>query len=226
MAKQKTSAWQKRTDTTRRAFASNRTIKNTFLIYCEGANTEPEYFKTFPVTTETEIEAVGLGRSCTALVEKVIEMATNEGILTGQKEFDPDRQIWCVFDKDKKGQAGEDEDFNNAIILAQQQGIKVAYSNDSFELWLVLHDRFLDSALHRSQFYDILTKKLGYNYERYGKEKDYAKKLYAFFENTQPQALIYATKLHKKQADLKPSEQNPCTLVYELVNELNKCLKK
>ena len=102
----------------------------------------------------------------------------------------------------------------------------MAYSNDSFELWFVLHDRFLDSALHRTQFYDILTKKLGYNYERYGKEKNYTKKLYAFFEKTQSQALIYAAKLHEKQADLKPSRQNPCTLVYELVNELNKCLRK
>ena len=94
------------------------------------------------------------------------------------------------------------------------------------ELWLVLHDRFLDSALHRTQFYEILKKKLGYNYERYGKEKAYAKKLYAFFEKLQPQALTYAAKLHKKQSHLKPSQQNPCTLVYELVNELNKCLRK
>jgi hypothetical protein len=213
-------------DTTRRPFALNRSVKNTFLIYCEGVSTEPEYFKAFPVTTETEIKAVGLGRSRTALVEKVIQLAKFEGFLKDQKEFDPERQIWCVFDKDTEGAAGEDEDFDNAIILAEEQGIKVAYSNDSFELWLVLHDRFLDSALHRSQFYDILTKKLGYNYERYGKEKNYAKKLYAFFEKTQSQALNHAAKLHKKQADLKPSIQNPCTLVYELVKELNKCLRK
>ena len=56
--------------------------------------------------------------------------------------------------------------------------------------------------------------------------KVYAKKLYTFFEKTQVQAIAYAAKLHKKQSDLKPSQQNPCTLVYELVNELNKCLRK
>ena len=226
MSKQKNKAWQRRTDTTRRAFALNRTIKNTFLIYCEGINTEPEYFKAFPVTTETKVETIGLGRSCTALLEKVIQLATADGFLKDQKEYDPERQIWCVFDKDTEGVADEDADFDNAIILAQQNDIKVAYSNDSFELWLVLHDRFLDSALHRTQFYEILTKQLNYNYEKYGKSKENAKKLYAFFEKTQRQALSYAAKLHKKQSHLKPSQQNPCTLVYELVNELNKCLRQ
>ena len=65
MAKQKENPWQRRTDTTRRASALNQAVKNTFLIYCEGVNTEPEYFKAFPVTTETQIEAIGLGRSST-----------------------------------------------------------------------------------------------------------------------------------------------------------------
>jgi hypothetical protein len=65
----KNKAWENRINTSRRR-VPNRDIKNTFLIYCEEVNTEPEYFKSFPVTTETEVIAIGLGRSHRALVEK------------------------------------------------------------------------------------------------------------------------------------------------------------
>lgn len=40
-----------------------------------------------------------------------------------------------VFDKDDF----PDEDFNNAIQKAKAQGIKVAYSNQAFEYWFILH---------------------------------------------------------------------------------------
>jgi hypothetical protein len=109
--------------------------------------------------------------------------------------------------------------------LAHQHGIKTAYSNDAFELWFVLHDRYLQGALHRSQYYEILSQKLGYNYVRYGKEKEYAQKWYGSFLKNQPNALKFAEKLFKTQKDLPPSQQNPCTLVYELVGALNKCLR-
>jgi hypothetical protein len=221
----KNKAWENRIHTSRRR-VPNRDIKNTFLIYCEGVNTEPEYFKSFPVTTETEVIAIGLGRSHRALVEKIIQLLEKNSYLEGQKEYDADRQIWCVFDKDIKGDTHEDHDFNSAIELAYQHGIKAAYSNDAFELWFVLHDRYLEGALHRSQYYEILTQKLGYNYVRYGKEKEYAQKQYAFFLKNQPVALKFAQKLHQSQKDLTPSQQNPCTLVYELVLALNKCLRR
>ncbi len=51
------------------------------------------------------------------------------------------------------------------------------------------------------------------------------KKLYLFFLKNQPVALKFAAKLYQTQKDLQPSQQNPCTLVYELVLALNKCLK-
>jgi hypothetical protein len=80
----KKKAWENRVNTSKRR-VPNREIKNTFLIYCEGVNTEPECFKSFPVTTETEVIAIGLGRSCRALVEKIIQLLERDNYLAGQK---------------------------------------------------------------------------------------------------------------------------------------------
>jgi hypothetical protein len=199
----------------------NIAIKRTFLIYCEGENTEPEYFDSFPVTTETEVKPIGLGRSRTALVEKVLE-------LIAKIEKDNDQEIWVVFDRDVKyeNKEQEDKDFNEAITLANKNDIKCAYSNDCFELWFVLHDEYLESALHRTQIYSKLSEKFGFNYEKDGKGKDFAKSLYPMFLDRLPYAIRNAKRLHSVHSDKEYHLQNPCTTVYELVEALNENLRK
>jgi RloB-like protein len=199
----------------------NIAIKNTFLIYCEGKNTEPEYFKSFPVTTETDVKAIGLGRSKTALVKKVIE-------LIAKIEKDEDRQIWVVFDRDVKYEIKEqeDKDFNDAIKLARQNGIYCAYSNDCFELWFILHDEYIQSAIHRTQIYDKLSSNFGFNYEKEGKDKDFSKSLYPMFLDRLPFAIRNAERLYKFHTDKEDCDKNPCTTVYQLVEELNKNIRK
>jgi hypothetical protein len=196
-------------------------IKKTFLIYCEGVNTEPEYFESFPVTTETKVEAIGLGRSRTALVEEVIE-------LIAKIEIDADQEIWVVFDRDVKYDNKEqgDKDFNNALNIAKNNGIKCAYSNDCFELWFILHDEYLESALHRIQIYSKLSKKFDFNYEKDGKGKDFAKSLYYTFLDKMPYAIRNAKRLHLSYSDKEYHLQNPCTTVYQLVEALNENLRK
>jgi hypothetical protein len=101
-----------------RDLSIKRQVRNTFLIYCEGTNTEPEYFKAFPVNTETIVRAIGLGRSRSSLVSEVIGRVSDQGYLRNQLNYDEDRQIWCVFDRDDRGLPGEDEDFDEAVRLA------------------------------------------------------------------------------------------------------------
>lgn len=96
--------------------------KPTILIVCEGKNTEPSYFNKFKLSS-AKIRAVGDGRNTISLVESAIEMRDG---------YD---QVWCVFDKDDF----DANDFNQAIQIATAQGLGVAYSNQSFEYWLVLH---------------------------------------------------------------------------------------
>jgi hypothetical protein len=133
-----------------RDMAKTRKIKSIFLIYCEGDNTEPEYFKSFPVNTETQVEALGLGRSRLALVKHILGLVKKKGLLVGQGNYDPERQIWCVFDRDERCFPGEDKDFDAAVALALKNGLRVAWSNDSFELWLYLHDAYIDTKVLRS----------------------------------------------------------------------------
>ncbi len=201
-------------------------IRNLFRIYCEGENTEPEYFKSFPVNTETKVEAIGLARSKTSLVEKTIEILTREQMLIGMSEYDEDRQLWVVFDYDKRADVDEAKDFNNAIELAIRNNIKVAYSNDSFELWFVLHYQYQTSAITRNEYYNILSKRLGIDYEEDGKSKDFAQSLYYILLDKEQVAIQNAKRLHESKKSDTYSNQNPCTTVYLLVEELNKCIKK
>jgi hypothetical protein len=195
-------------------------IKETFLIYCEGENTEPEYFKSFPVRTDTRVEAIGLGMSRTALVKEVIKRK--------RKNEDKNLNIWVVFDRDIRydNQVQDNQDFNNAIYLAEKNKIKCAYSNDCFELWFLLHDEYIETEMHRTQIFRKLSDKLELNYEKDGKGEDFAKSLYKTFLDRLPFAIRNAERLHLFHSDKEYHLQNPCTTVYQLVEALNENLRK
>ena len=149
-----------------------------------------------------------------------------------EKNKDEYDEIWCVFDRDlgrnkSSVEIGkENQNFNDAVELAERNGIKVAYSNDSFELWLVLHQQFIQAAMHRDRYFEILSNRFGINYEKAGKEKHFAKTLYLNFQSQQKTAIKFAKKLNEKHQGLAYSDRNPCTTVHLLVEELNKCLRK
>lgn len=193
--------------------------KKSFLIICEGKNTEPEYFKSFPVVTAT-IETIGKGASKTALVKKAMEEA--------RKMKYKGYEFWCVFDLDiKYDDATIKNDFDEAIDMAKQKGFHVAYSNDAFELWFVLHYKMIDTQLTRHQYYEMLREEWGFNYEKEGKEMAICKKNYKRLQNlpaSQEKAILRAEKLHKQFKDEKCCEQNPCTTLYALVRALNECI--
>ena len=201
-------------------------VKKIFIIYCEGENTEPEYFRSFPVNTETKVEVVGLGRSRLSLVKYILKLAKENEYLQGQSNYDPDRMIWSVFDMDTKGQEGENLDFNQAITLAKEEGLEVAYSNDSFELWFFLHFQYTDNLLHRTHYFEFLSQKFNINYEKDGKTKEFSQSLYSLLLPFQESALKYAEKLHKSHKGKDYCDRNPCTTVYRLIKRLNSSLKK
>ena len=103
------------------------------LILCEG-QTEELYFKGFK-KTNVKLEDTG-GLSNRQIVDYAIKRK-EEG------EYD---EYWVVFDMDYNPQKGDTQyfDFDNAISKAKRNDIKVAYSNDVFELWLYLHFYYTD----------------------------------------------------------------------------------
>lgn len=135
---------------------NEETIEKTkkFLIVCEGQNTEPLYFEGFPVPSKTVIIEGGKGTK-TTLVEYAIKI-----------KDDPEyagREVWCVYDFDVKPDetATQPQDFNHSILKAFQNNIHVAWSNDAFELWFVLHYQKIEAGITREGLYEILKDRWG-----------------------------------------------------------------
>jgi RloB-like protein len=177
----------------------------TFLIVCEGEKTEPNYFRSFPVSTRPEIDIVGAGCETIAVVNQAVK-------LRDKKSYD---RVWCVFDRDPSRVNNTKQRFNDALRLAEQEGIKVAYSNECFEIWYLLHFNFYNTAIPRSDYRKMLTKLLGYEYEKNSDD------MYAQLEDRQPQAIKQAQKLLASYNPPNPESDNPATTVHLLVEELN-----
>jgi hypothetical protein len=197
-------------------------IKKTILIVCEG-QTEELYFKSFEVLTEFKVEIYNTeGQSKLKLIE-----STKDIIDSFDTKFD---EVWCVFDMDKKRGADEFADFDNAITRALYLGYKVAYSNDAFELWFYLHYNLSESQHLRPFYYAELGKKFGINYVKDGKKYAFCLKIYDILKNdkdsSQEKAIERARQLFEQQENLPYHQQNPNTKVYELVEELNRNLRR
>lgn len=120
--------------------------KPSILIVCEGENTEPSYFNQFRLSSAT-VKSVGEGYNTISLVNRAIQ-------LTNERQYD---QVWCVFDKDDFSE----NDFNNAIQIAKANNFGIAYSNQSFEYWLILHfDDHQGAGMHRKDYNDKINELL------------------------------------------------------------------
>lgn len=178
-----------------------RDIRQRFLIVCEGEKTEPNYFRSFRVPTVV-VDVQGLGENPSKLVQSAKE-------LKSQDDYD---QVWCVFDRD----SWTEEDFNNAIKNAISLGFGVAYSNEAFELWYILHFEFLNTGIPRSDYQKKLASHLGHKY------KKNSETIYNELFNKQSTAIKNAENLIKQYEPHNPVTDNPSTAVHTLVKELNR----
>jgi hypothetical protein len=216
-------AWNKRTLGKKAYQEHSREQAKVFLIICEGMNTEPLYFKALPLGN-AKVDSYGLGSSKTALVDHVIQYVVSDRSNAG-------KEIWVVFDFDIKPDQVEQqkEDYNRAIELAAIKGIKVAYSNDSFELWFLLHYQHLEQKWTRHQYYQKLGEWWECNYEKEGKKGEFCRKIYQKLlddpRSDQNEAFSRASRMLSEQQELSFADRTPCTTVFELVKELNEYLK-
>ena len=114
---------------------SFRMPKHYLIIVCEGTKTEPNYFDPYRELLRNianiKIEIRGTGHNTLSLVELAIKT---------KKETNCD-SLWCVFDKDSFG-----SNFDNAISKAKKHNLEVAHSNESFEIWYILHFNYHHSG--------------------------------------------------------------------------------
>ena len=183
---------------------NTRPVRPRFLIVCEGAKTEPRCFRCFRANTDViDLKVVGLGDNTLSLVRRTCELMQAEDYA----------QTWCVFDRD----SFPPRRFNEALALAQRNGIQVAHSNEAFELWYLLHFHYHDTATSRALYGQLLTERL---------DKPYRKNtldMYDQLPERQPTAIKNAQTLRESYgSDHNPEKDNPCTTVYLLVQELNR----
>ena len=184
-----------------------------FFIVCEGEKTEPNYFKKFSVDVDIQLSK-GEGKDTKSLVEKAIELKN------GLKSDERDR-VWCVFDRDRNDQNPHDaQNFKAAITLAKTNGIKLAYSNDAFELWYLLHFHYYNTGISRKDYKNMLTKLLRHEY------KKNSETIYEELKDKQQDAIKHAKRLLQEYDRPNPESDNPSTTVHLLVEELNNFIPK
>lgn len=131
---------------------ARREPKRRFILYCEGKNTEPAYFKAMQRTCSSTLISVephgGVGVPKTIATEAVA-CAKSDGLALQSRRrmhsFERMDQVWAVFDRD------EHPDFQEAVMICERHGVQVARSNPCFELWLILHEQDYNRPNHRSK---------------------------------------------------------------------------
>ena len=131
------------------------------LIVCEDEATEKIYFEAaFPNLPENTVfvQPIGTGRDPLGVAEQAI--AEREKLrLKAKKEVD---EVWLVFDKDdadrEPGKLAKLERFELALQLARDENMQLAFNNEVFELWLLLHFVDVDATtpLSRQNIYEQL----------------------------------------------------------------------
>lgn len=209
----------------------SKKYKYLILIVCEDQGTEPYYFKQYKERFESllpdetvYLRTYGTGRDSLGVVNKAIEFRE---LLSEEAEGKVVDQTWAVFDKDDHDlNPKKIERFEKAFKLAEDSNIRVAYSNECFELWLLLHFDNVErtSSIPRQKIYKKLESyvvnniKSDFTYEHGHKDIiDIIKE-----HGDQTQAIIRAQELHKYHDEINhtPLESNPNTLMYRLILEL------
>lgn len=199
------------------------TRKYRYYIFCEGTQTEPKYFNAIkryieqnPVYKDMvliEIEPCGEG------TVKVLQAAENYIARNKIKSG----QVWCVYDKDDFPDKGFNAVPERMLMLNSMNDrlqYRAAWSNQSVELWFVLHFAYYASDNHRSEYIDFLIKK----FQELG-VGSYQKNMSNVFDILTDKgnpvlAQKYAERLLSNAKGKAPADVKPGTTVHYLVREL------
>ncbi len=189
------------------------------LVVCEGEKTEPNYFKAFKTINNESfvytVDAVGFGTNTIDVVKTAIKLQ-DEALV-------PFDAVWAVFDKD----SFPADRFNAAIQLGQDKGIYVAWSNEAFELWYLLHFHYRNTPMSRDEYKKAISDAVN----KSGQWKD--KKPYVYAKNDKSNyaimtqygsldnAIANSKKLNENFTNRRDFHtHNPCTTVHNLILQL------
>lgn len=193
-----------------------RQIKNKFYIITNGRETEKNYFE--------------LIKAKKSIYEVIVEFQNEDslGLVNYAIEKKKDaNQVWIVFDIDNE----KDNKLSQAISKADKNDINYAFSNISFEVWLVFHFMKIESEKTEKELEKILSKYLsgqknGLEYEKNNKEtlkKYFIPNYKNAVENSKIVYQKYNNEHLKKYGDKvarKIWEWYSCTKVFKLIEAL------
>lgn len=188
-------------------------LRNKIKIYCNSLETEYNYFNGM----KEKINKSGIKDISIEIIKtqkkggKDPVTAVNYAIKTRKDAND----VWVVFDKDEN-------DIEKAIELAGRNDVKIAWSNECFELWILNHFEKHNKYLDRNECIKSVNKEYKKEFKReYEKNTE---NIYNSLENRQEFAVAVSKKQHEMAIKEKktPNRANPCTLVYKLVEMLRR----
>ena len=173
-------------------------------VYAEGKVTEPAYLRCMmPMSRTVRLDVADSGGSAPMTLVR----AAREAVKANRRGDDFD-EIWCVFDCDEHPHVAQ------AIREARDKGIKTAFSNPCFELWLVLHIEDWNAPANRKEV-QVRSGELGLTDGKALANGAEAKLVEGYDEaKRRAQALDGH---HEGQA---PPRANPSTNVWQLVDSL------
>jgi len=199
-----------------------RSVRQYFLIVCEGEKTEPLYFEAFKadlpkgVLENTTLDIEGEGKNTVSLIKEIQKVREHRERASG-RVYD---QVWAVFDRD----SFPAQQFNNAIFKAKTDvpEIYCAWSNEAFELWYLLHFEFYQDAAschdYKARLEQAISQRIGkpFQYQKNDPGMFIILKTYGNLE----QAKRWAMELERRHDGENFADHNPCTKVFKLVQAL------
>ncbi len=193
----------------------NMPERDRILIVCQGKETERNYLEKMRehIFTKTELrEKVVIKIEVNSNApDDIVNCSIGE---MKSKKNEGYNQVWCVFDKD------EFPDIHKSIARAKAKGVKVAYSNKCFELWIFLHFAYTESAMNADQLFNKVDTHF---LENFGKDNGYCKndgEIYDKIVKRQDAAIKNAKKLLSYHGKKNIDDSNPSTTVHLLIEEL------
>jgi len=190
----------------RRIFS--RQVKESFLIICQGENTEPVYFKSFRLIS-ADVRTISYPHHGNVLsfVREAIRFKELNAVYDN---------YWLVIDKDDN----TNTDFNRSIVLAGDAGFNIAYSIQAFEFWFILHFNCHIGPMPRETYSERLSRYLGFEYN---KERATCLRICEALKSRQAQAIRNAEIVYERIGDHSNiATEESSTTVHELVNSLNR----
>jgi len=206
------------------------------IIACEDSVSSPTYFR---MLVSALIKEKIITQDSFVIAEHnhtnpmgVLEDLKNHKDENGKTYKDFDHK-WIVIDRDIErvnGGGHKAEDFNNALRNAKKKRsdlhVDVAYANDSFELWYLLHFEYRNTAILRDEIIDAVITKLkqldSHKFSRLNKENikqaNYTKLIYESLLPMQEIAISNAERLLSScGVEHNPEQDNPSTTIHKLV---------